>query len=90
MTTRPDLPDFGIPPVTVDAEPDFTPPTRFEKRPAEQLETGDLLYLDGETWRVKGRSTSKYSPRIRFWVRLEDYLRGYVEELVEYKSWSGS
>jgi hypothetical protein len=31
-----------------------------------------------------------YSPRIRFWVRLEDSLRGYVEELVEYKSWSGS
>ena len=52
--------------MTVDAEPDFTPPVRFEKRPAEQLEAGDLLYLDGETWRVKGRSTSKYSPRIRF------------------------
>jgi hypothetical protein len=31
-----------------------------------------------------------YSPRIRYWVRLEDYLRGYVEELVEYKTWSGS
>jgi hypothetical protein len=31
-----------------------------------------------------------YSPRIRYWVRLEDYARGYVEELVEYKSWSGS
>jgi hypothetical protein len=31
-----------------------------------------------------------YSPRIRYWVRLEDYLRGYVEELVEFRSWSGS
>jgi hypothetical protein len=31
-----------------------------------------------------------YTPRLRYWVRLEDYLRGYVEELVEFKSWSGS
>jgi hypothetical protein len=31
-----------------------------------------------------------YSPRVRYWVRLEDYLRGYVEELVEFRSWSGS
>ena len=31
-----------------------------------------------------------YSPRIRYWVRVEDYLRGYVEELVEFRSWSGS
>jgi hypothetical protein len=31
-----------------------------------------------------------YSPRIRYFVRLEDYLGGYVEELVEYKSWSDS
>lgn len=31
-----------------------------------------------------------YSPRVRYWVRLEDYLRGYVEELVEARSWSGS
>jgi hypothetical protein len=28
-----------------------------------------------------------YNPRVRYWVRLEDSLRGYVEELVEYKSW---
>ncbi len=28
-----------------------------------------------------------YSPRVRYWVRLEDSLRGYVEELVEFKSW---
>ena len=31
-----------------------------------------------------------YNARVRYWVRLEDYLRGYVEELVEYRSWSGS
>jgi hypothetical protein len=31
-----------------------------------------------------------YSPRIHYFVRLEDYLGGYVEELVEYKSWSDS
>jgi hypothetical protein len=30
-----------------------------------------------------------YSPRIRYWVRLEDYSRGYVEDLVEVRSWSG-
>jgi len=28
-----------------------------------------------------------YSPRVRYWVRLEDSLRGYVEELVEFRSW---
>jgi hypothetical protein len=28
-----------------------------------------------------------YSPRVRYWVRLEDYLRGFVEELVEYRPW---
>jgi hypothetical protein len=31
-----------------------------------------------------------YNPRVRYWVRLEDYVRGYVEELVEFRSWSGS
>jgi hypothetical protein len=31
-----------------------------------------------------------YNPRVRYWVRLEDYLRGYVEELVEFRSWGGS
>jgi hypothetical protein len=31
-----------------------------------------------------------YSPRVRYWVRLEDYLRGYVEELVEYRPWGSS
>jgi hypothetical protein len=31
-----------------------------------------------------------YNPRVRYWVRLEDYLRGYMEELVEFRSWSGS
>jgi hypothetical protein len=28
-----------------------------------------------------------YSPRVRYWVRLEDSLRGYLEELVEFRSW---
>jgi hypothetical protein len=28
-----------------------------------------------------------YSPRVRYWVRLEDYLRGFVEELVEFRPW---
>jgi hypothetical protein len=31
-----------------------------------------------------------YSPRVRYWVRLEDYLRGYVEELVEFRPWGVS
>jgi hypothetical protein len=31
-----------------------------------------------------------YTPRVRYWVRLEDYLRGYVEELVEFRSWGPS
>jgi hypothetical protein len=30
-----------------------------------------------------------YNARVRYWVRLEDYLRGYVEELVEFGSWGG-
>lgn len=28
-----------------------------------------------------------YSPRVRYFVRLEDSLRGYLEELVEFRSW---
>jgi hypothetical protein len=28
-----------------------------------------------------------YSPRVRYWVRFEDYLRGYAEELMEFRSW---
>ncbi len=28
-----------------------------------------------------------YNARVRYWVRLEDYLRGYVEELVEFRPW---
>jgi hypothetical protein len=28
-----------------------------------------------------------YNPRVRYFVRLEDYLRGYVEQLVEFRSW---
>jgi hypothetical protein len=28
-----------------------------------------------------------YNARVRYWVRLEDYLRGYVEELVEFRRW---
>jgi hypothetical protein len=52
---------------------------------------GRFYTLRVERWSGAQRlETYWYSPRIRFWVRLEDYLRGYVEELVEYKSWSGS
>jgi hypothetical protein len=44
-----------------------------------------------ERWSGTRRLVSYwYSPRIRYFVRLEDYLGGYVEELVEYKSWSDS
>jgi hypothetical protein len=28
-----------------------------------------------------------YNARVRYWVRLEDYVRGYVEELVEFARW---
>ena len=28
-----------------------------------------------------------YNPRVRYWVRWEDYLRGYAEELVEFRAW---
>lgn len=28
-----------------------------------------------------------YNARVRYWVRLEDYLRGYVDELVEFGTW---
>jgi hypothetical protein len=31
-----------------------------------------------------------YNPRVRYFVRLEDYLRGYVEQLVEFRSWGSS
>jgi hypothetical protein len=52
---------------------------------------GRFYTLRVERWSGTQRlDTYWYSPRIRYWVRLEDYSRGYVEELVEYKSWSGS
>ena len=62
----------------------------------EKIEPIDTVAGRFYTLRVERSSGTQrletywYSPRIRYWVRLEDYLRGYVEELVEYKSWSGS
>jgi len=52
---------------------------------------GRFYTLRVERWSGSQRLEAYwYSPRIRYWVRLEDYLRGYVEELVEVRSWSGS
>jgi hypothetical protein len=53
--------------------------------------TGRFYTLRIERWSGTQRlETYWYTPRVRYWVRLEDYLRGYVEELVEAKSWSSS
>jgi len=53
--------------------------------------TGRFYVLRIERWSGTRRlETYWYSPRTRYFVRLEDYLGGYVEELVEYKSWSDS
>ena len=52
---------------------------------------GRFFVLRVERWSGTRRLEAYwYSPRIRYFVRLEDYLGGYVEELVEYKSWSES
>lgn len=52
---------------------------------------GRFYVLRVERWSGTRRLEAYwYSPRIRYFVRLEDYLGGYVEELVEYKSWSES
>jgi hypothetical protein len=52
---------------------------------------GRFYVLRVERWSGTQRlETYWYTPRVRYWVRLEDYLRGYVEELVEFRSWSGS
>jgi hypothetical protein len=52
---------------------------------------GRFYTLRVERWSGTQRLAAYwYSPRIRYCVRLEDYLSGYVEELVEYKSWSDS
>lgn len=52
---------------------------------------GRFYVMRIERWSGTRRLVSYwYSPRIRYFVRLEDYLGGYVEELVEYKSWSDS
>jgi hypothetical protein len=41
-----------------------------------------------ERWAGEQRlETYWYNARVRYWVRLEDYLRGYVEELVEAAGW---
>jgi hypothetical protein len=34
---------------------------------------------------AEGLETSWYSPLVRYWVRFESYVGGYVEELVEYR-----
>lgn len=52
---------------------------------------GRFYTLRVERWAGSRRLEAYwYNPRIRYWVRLEDYLRGYQEELVEVRSWSGS
>jgi hypothetical protein len=52
---------------------------------------GRFYVLRVERWSGTRRLVAYwYSPRIRYFVRLEDYLSGYVEELVEYKTWSDS
>jgi len=52
---------------------------------------GRFYVLRIERWSGARRLVSYwYSPRIHYFVRLEDYLGGYVEELVDYKSWSDS
>ena len=59
----------------------------------EPLDTmaGRFYTLRVERWGGSRRLEAYwYNPRIRYWVRLEDYLRGYQEELVEVRSWSGS
>jgi hypothetical protein len=53
--------------------------------------TGRFYTLRVERWGGPRRlETYWYNPRVRYWVRLQDYLRGYEEELVEFRSWSGS
>lgn len=43
-----------------------------------------------ERWAGPERlETYWYNARVRYWVRLEDYRRGYVEELVESSTWGG-
>jgi hypothetical protein len=56
---------LNIPPVFVEAETSPAPPTAaFQKRPVEQIVTGDLVLLHGQVWRVKDRRTSRTSPRV--------------------------
>ena len=51
---------------------------------------GRFYTLRVERWSGSQRLEAYwYSPRVRYWVRHEDYLRGYQEELVESWSWSG-
>jgi hypothetical protein len=52
---------------------------------------GRFYALRIERWGGPRRLESYwYNPRVRYWVRLEDYVRGYVEELVEFRSWGGA
>jgi hypothetical protein len=59
----------------------------------ETVEPIDTVAGRFYTLRVERRSgtqrleTSWYTLRVRYWIRREDYLRGYVEELVEFRSW---
>jgi hypothetical protein len=60
---------------------------------AETIEPIDTVAGRFYSLRVERRSGTQrlesywYNPRVRYFVRLEDYLRGYVEQLVEFRSW---
>ncbi len=49
---------------------------------------GRFYTIRVERWAGTQRvETYWYNARVRYWVRLEDYLRGYVEELAEFAPW---
>jgi len=48
---------------------------------------GSFYAVRIERWGSRGErvDTYWYSPRVRYWVRLESYANGYAEELVEFR-----
>lgn len=58
---------FSIPPVFVSAEPTSAPDRpAFRKRPAGCLHIGDLIWLEGQAWRIKDRRQYNSSIMIGF------------------------
>lgn len=58
--------NFELPPLEYPAETDVPGRAAFRRRPAGTLQSGDLVWLNGEAWRIKDRRQLRNSILINF------------------------